>query len=122
MFQEMVDVRFSASPHPDTWDQNVGLTPQEVDKFHQYAGKHTLDEFENLIEMPLYQQFRERAVAGDLLARERLHLMIRGAIQKARAEAKKDLLDDPDVGSAVKQRLEAFADLQKEKSEMIMGQ
>ena len=122
MFQEMVDVRFSASPHPDTWDQNIGLTPNEVDKFHQYAGKHTLDEFESIVEMPVYKQFRERAVAGDLLARERLHLMIRGAIQKARALAKQDLINDPDVGSTVRQRLEAFADLQREKQQKMMGQ
>lgn len=122
MFKEMVDVRFSASPHPDQWDSNVGLTPQEVDIYHQYAGKHTLDEFENLIEMDVYQEFRERAVAGDLLARERLHLMIRGAIQKARGLAKRDLLDDENVGAAVKQRLEAFAELQQEKAQMTMGQ
>ena len=122
MFQEMVDVRFSASPHPDTWDSNVGLTPQEIDKFHQYAGKHTLDLFEDLTEQSVYQEFRERAIAGDLLARERLHLMIRGAIQGARGLAKKDLLEDEDVGAAVRQRLEAFAELQQEKAQMIMGQ
>jgi hypothetical protein len=121
MFQEFVDVRFGPSPHPDTFNSNVGLTGAEIDKFHQLAGKHTLDQYERLAKRPEYKKFRERAVAGDKLAREQLHLMLRGAIQAARAMARKDLLKDKEVGSTIRQRLEASADLQREEAQMMMG-
>ena len=48
--------------------------------------------------------------------------MIRGSIQKARALARRDLLDDPEVGAAVRQRLDDFAELQREKAQQMMGQ
>ena len=114
-------MRFGPSPHPDTFDSNVGLTGAEIDKFHQLAGKHTLDQYERLAKRPEYKKFRERAVAGDKLAREQLHLMLRGAIQAARAMARKDLLKDKEVGSTIRQRLEASADLQREEAQMMMG-
>ena len=79
-------------------------------------------EFEDLTEMSVYQQFRERAIAGDLLARERLHLMIRGAIQGARGLAKKDLLDDPGRGCCSSAATGSVCGSAKEKAQMIMGQ
>jgi len=121
MFQEFVDVRFGPSNHPDTFNKNVGLTAIETDKFHQLAGKHTIDQYEILSKRPEYKRFRKRAVQGDLLAREQLHLMLRGSIQTARALAKRDLLEDKEVGSTIRQRLEASAELQRKEAEMMMG-
>jgi len=121
MFQEFVDVRFGPSNHPDTFNSNVGLTAIETDKFHQLAGKHTIDQYEIMSKRPEYKRFRARAVQGDLLAREQVHLMLRGAIQTARALAKRDLLQDKEVGSTIRQRLEASAELQMKEAQMMMG-
>ena len=121
MFQEFVDVRFGPSPHPDTFNSDVGLTAIEIDKFHQLAGKHTIDQYEIAIKRPEYKQFRARAVQGDLLAREQLHLILRGAIQIARAQAKQDLLEDKEVGSTIRQRLEASDELKRKEAQMMMG-
>ena len=66
MFQELVDVRFKNAPHPDTFNSDIGLTPEETDVYHQYAGKRTLDYLEQLFDNDEYQRVRAKALGGDL--------------------------------------------------------
>ena len=99
MFQELVDVRFKSTKHPETFNSDIGLTPEETDVYHQYAGKRTLDNLEQLFAQDGYKQIRANALDGDLTARELLHNEIRKAIAQARQDAKGDLLRDPQFGS-----------------------
>ena len=77
MFQELIDVRFKSTPHPDTLNSDISLSPEETDVYHQYAGKRTLDYLEKLFDQDEYQRIKAKALDGDLTAREILHTEIR---------------------------------------------
>ena len=115
MFQELVDVRFKSTPHPDTFNSDISLSPEATDVYHQYAGKRTLDNLELLFAQDKYQRIRAKALDGDLTAREILHTEIRKVIAKARQDAKRDLLVDPDYGQKLKDLLERVDKDKKEK-------
>tara|TARA_R110000782_G_scaffold55304_1_gene116564 strand:- start:268 stop:3549 length:3282 start_codon:yes stop_codon:yes gene_type:complete len=120
--QEFIALRFGPSKHHETWDANVGLTPKEIDKLHQYSGLRSLEQAERIMEMSEYKNLKEAwLVAGDKLAREAAETMLNGAIVTARAMAKKDLLDDDEFGDGLKDRMEESFNLQKKKYEKVKG-
>ena len=118
--QEFIALRFGPSKHHETWDADVGLTGEEIDKLHQYSGIRTLDAAEKIIATSEYQNLKKAwLVAGDVSARETAETMLNGAVVSARAEAKNDLLNDEKFGSAIKDRIERSNAIKKKKFEKI---
>ena len=115
MFQELIDVRFKSTPHPDTFNSDISLSPEATDVYHQYAGKRTLDYLERLFDQDEYQRIKAKALDGDLTAREILHTSIRKQVAEARRDAKGDLLKDPDYGQKLIDLLERVDQDKKEK-------
>tara|TARA_R110001599_G_scaffold319799_1_gene529689 strand:- start:122 stop:640 length:519 start_codon:yes stop_codon:yes gene_type:complete len=118
--QEFIALRFGPSKHHETWDADVGLTGEEIDKLHQYSGIRTLDAAEKIIATSEYQNLKKAwLVAGDVSARETAETMLNGAVVSARAEAKNDLLNDDKFGSAIRDRIERSNAIKKKKFEKI---
>ena len=108
-------MRFKSTPHPDTFNSDISLSPEATDVYHQYAGKRTLDYLERLFDQDEYQRIKAKALDGDLTAREILHTSIRKQVAEARRDAKGDLLKDPDYGQKLIDLLERVDQDKKEK-------
>ena len=123
MFQEIVDVKFNPSPHPEEFNKDLGLSPQEVDVFHQFCGKYTVSGMLDLFKDPEYQDLRKRVVdQEDRFAREQLHNMMRMVLQNARAQARDDLQNyDGPEGASIRAALDDLDDLRQRKEQMMQG-
>lgn len=121
MDQEFVALRFGPAKHHETWDANVGLTAEEVDKLHQYSGIRSLEALEQVIKTSEYQNLKTAWLkSGDKLARETAETMLNSSVVGARAKAKMDLLEDSNLGQGVRDRLEKSITLQKKKANKMM--
>jgi len=125
--KELEEVRYGPSMHGrmasrgrlNNLIEAVEMTPEEENKYHQYAGKRTLEAFEYIIELDLYQALKKQAIVpkgrqrtptNDLALLKIKELFDKGlnATAKnggARDLAMIDLLNDAEFGPELNRRL-----------------
>ena len=97
--------------------EGVEMTPEEQDMFHQYAGKRTVEVFEQIIKDDGYKKLKKQAIvekgtpktATNDLALKKVQDIFRKALSDpkrgARAMAMNDLLADAEFGPEIIRRL-----------------
>ena len=97
--------------------EGVEMTPEEQDMYHQYAGKRTVEVFEQIIKDDGYKKLKKQAIvekgtprtATNDLALKKVQDIFRKALSDpkrgARAMAMSDLLTDAEFGPEIVRRL-----------------
>ena len=113
-------LRFGPGRHPEVYDSEVSLNSKEIEKFHILAGKHSLDFLEMATKTNAFKKmYQAYEKTGDITARDEAVLILRTAITDARDKARFDLENDPDVGPAVKQKVDEARAKEKAKRERL---
>jgi len=95
--KEIVRLRLGLSPHPTSYSKELGLEADEIDWFHERAGKLAFNGLSELMDPSSdaggeYAILREASLAGNDEASETCKLIIRRILNKARKDAKFELV------------------------------
>lgn len=115
MFQDFVDVKFNPSKHPEEFNADIPLTPQEIDLFHQFAGKRTLEAFAEVRKDKNYKALKKVIMeTNNQTAKEEMYLNLRRMLQEARNAARADLYTHKGPeGQKIRDAYETFKELKK---------
>jgi hypothetical protein len=132
--QMFVALRWGPGNHPDVFSSEgvkVGLTKEEIEQFHIYAGARSLEYIEKAVANENFQRFfkiwdDEVNKGGSLSpsvqaqqARELAIDMLTTAVTAARAKAREDLYEDEKFGPDIQSAAEEYIGILRERNEQV---
>ena len=115
---EIIRLRLPIADHPKNYDEGpdgIEYTVEERDFFHEKAGDLSAKYIDSYMASEGFKHYQKISKAtGDSIARDEIKNGFNGEIKTARKDAKQALLDDPELGPGLKERLtERYNERQK---------